>query len=638
MPGPATNFVILDQTIGRLSSAPDGGLRAISEIMSQHSAYAHLGALGPSIADFIPSDPVPAGTAGGNQYLNLWKQVLGIVGDGMAVGAGLSSVLQRMVEFLDKIDIIAANEDVDALKDMVDELDVITETAADLRAIVNHIPLLAAGIAGIIGTGMKPAICVAPGDSVPPWPVWKIRDVLFWKHSGAFTEALINRAEQAGDPRFQAYAYGYLTSYSANVVGNPFINSIVGGPYRTQWWRHRWISNFIDTWAHGAYASGATMMGDTPTPPYSDWPSLCDASLHERIAIVPIEPQDVMRSLWNAEPLPSILPSDFGEFWYSAFTDVYGSPTPDYPVTPESLNGAYIMTWMTLWFQTSGEVLGCNPSPSMAPPAGCGDAPSWADPTVPGDSGSGSMPPTPEVELDGDTGAVVSGAILAILGALTLLTPAWPLGAAAIAGGASLIAEGWPEPKWAELRCDLHWYRLYLYNGLKALHEIMVLGAIAPPYAWELANDETVLSLLGTEYRYDSGKATVKSQYTDRFPSACWDGGLATWTQRPASVEMDPTVGYLASAYPSFFIADDLANPLANGDVKTAGQNWPYRIGDEADLPILFGNAAANAVDLIAHLPSFPNWNLDGDRGLAFFTWQFKNSVGTDPVEIEPEI
>jgi hypothetical protein len=462
--------------------------------------------------------------------------------------------------------------------------------------------------------------------------------VLYWKKPGDFAKALLQRAQQSGDPRLLAYAYGYLTSYATNVVGSPFMNSVIGGPYRTQWWRHRWISNYIDAWVYGAYKAGATMTGDTPVPPYAEWSSLCDAGLHNRISLAPIDPQDVMTRVWNGQPLPSALPDDFCQYWFGAFTDAYGSLPPGYPVTPASLNGAYLMTWMVLWFQTSGEVLGCNPSPPMNPPENCGSAPSWADPTVPGDSGGGSSPPSPEVEVDGSVGAVVSGAILAIIGALLLLTPAWPLGATMIVGGSTLIIEGMPEADWSKLRCDLFWYRLYLYNGLNALHEIMTLGGVGHPYGPELANDETVLSLLGTEYKFDSGKATVKSDPTKRFPAACWDGAISTWTQRPTSLEMVQTIGYLASAYPTFFVNDDTANPLSNGDVKTDDGAWPVRLRPGTELPVQFGNAVANAVDLFQHLDvTLPNWNLDADRGLAYLTWQFKNGIASDPVDIEPE-
>ena len=58
-----------------------------------------------------------------------------------------------------------------------------------------------------------------------------------------------------------------------------------------------------------------------------------------------------------------------------------------------------------------------------------------------------------------------------------------------------------------------------------------------------------------------------------------------------------------------------------------------------APYPVEFGNVVANAVDLFQHIgPPFPDWNLDGDRGLAYFTWQF-HAASYDPnnVKIDPE-
>ena len=61
-------------------------------------------------------------------------------------------------------------------------------------------------------------------------------------------------------------------------------------------------------------------------------------------------------------------------------------------------------------------------------------------------------------------------------------------------------------------------------------------------------------------------------------------------------------------------------NPLG-GDLKTGG-GFPFRsagIIGAARVPMTFGNVVANAVDLFKNIDTtFPDWNLDGDRGLAW--------------------
>ena len=80
-----------------------------------------------------------------------------------------------------------------------------------------------------------------------------------------------------------AYAYGYVVGYAANVCGSPFINSCVGGPHRTQWWRRRFTNNFVDAWVHGRYElDPRPVPADVPSPPYPDWPNLAVANLQQR--------------------------------------------------------------------------------------------------------------------------------------------------------------------------------------------------------------------------------------------------------------------------------------------------------------------------------------------------------------------
>ena len=59
------------------------------------------------------------------------------------------------------------------------------------------------------------------------------RHFLHWKKTGSFVRNLLDKADATGDARLKAYAYGYLIGYSCRVTASPYINSIVGGPFRT---------------------------------------------------------------------------------------------------------------------------------------------------------------------------------------------------------------------------------------------------------------------------------------------------------------------------------------------------------------------------------------------------------------------
>src|SRR5262249_31412749 len=205
----------------------------------------------------------------------------------------------------------------------------------------------------------------SPSDPVPSPDTWHARDFLHWKKSGLFLKQLLAKAKAAGDGRFLAYAYGFLVSYAANVCGSPFLNSAVGGPTRTQWWGQRFVKNYVDAWVYGYYQSSATMTDDNPTPPYKDWPNLCDANLQKKIAAGGPDAlglafaKDLLSRIQGFRNFPEHeLPDAFADFWMGAFAAAYGPPPPGSPFTPGALNNAYLMTWLVLWFQTSGEVLG----------------------------------------------------------------------------------------------------------------------------------------------------------------------------------------------------------------------------------------------------------------------------------------
>lgn len=642
MPGIPTLFNVLDDTIERLTMSPDADLQDVGKVMKIQSVYAHLGVIGPTLADFIPGEPPPPGELGGNPYLVIWRQIIGIVGDNMVAEKGLLSLLSRMREIIDRLDEIAEAEDLDALQTLSDEggLEDIEDVANGLQIIVDQIPGIAVPVAVSIGSAMKPVISVSVGDAVPPHELWKARAQLHWKNTGKFVSALVSRAEAANDDRFRAYAYGYAASYAAKTGASPFANSIVGGPYRTQWWRHRWINNFIAAWTHGYQGAGASVSGDTMTPPYADWPDLCDARLHEKIELPGIDLEDVMGRLWSGDAQSDILPSDFTEFWIAAYQDAHGPVDATSAVREERLNAAYLMTWLVLWFQTSGDVIGCvHRFETLAPPADCGGAPPWVDPTESGSSGGPLPPPTPNPEdfVEVDTAQKVCGFILAIIGGLIFLAGGLVAGGGAIAGGVALIL-GSVDVDWGKLRCMIYWYRQYLANGLRGLDQLLVYAGFIYPHTQFLGNDEATADLLGT--RYDSGPNLVKSRRPEVFPATVWDGTPASWHLAPTTFEAPHTIGYYTTAYPDFFLNNDATNPLTNGRVRDGG-SWPVAtqavVGAMA-LPVQFGNAVANAVDVLQHRHgALPDWNLDGDRGTAYMTWQFKNSLYTDPVDIEPE-
>jgi hypothetical protein len=114
-------------------------------------------------------------------------------------------------------------------------------------------------------------------------------------------------------------------------------------------------------------------------------------------------------------------------------------------------------------------------------------------------------------------------------------------------------------------------------------------------------------------------------------------------------IEPMDKASYLAAQYPSYFI-DDPANRLPPHDprsllvppaqvtaalCKLKDPNQPH------GLPMQPSNAVDSIRDLfagyqaaVAAATDLPQWNLDADRGMYFWTWQFTNGI-YDPTAIE---
>lgn len=634
MPGIATLFQSLDLTVAELDAQ---GLTQFSGVIKANQGYAYLGVIGASIGDFMPSDP----STSAQSYQNIWKQLLGLVG----TDAGFMALIANLYDKFAQLQPVLDNEDLDGLKALADAglSDQLNNLSAALYNLVQFTLTVAKQIGQTIAQNLKPNVDTpSPADPVPSPTQWEARDFLHWKKSGLFLRNLLSAASKSGDPRLEAYAYGFLVSYACKVCGSPFINSIVGGPSRTQWWRQRFVKSYVDAWVYGFYQytvsrSGTrpVMSNDMPNPPYDQWPSLCGANLQQKLNIGAADPVDPAAILKNVlAPFPQVIPLDFAQSWVNVAQTTFGPLPPG--ITVKALNDAYVMTWLVLWFQTSGAIFPCKLDHPIEPPSGCGIDQTELDPFHTGPGGAPNLPPKANTDQDvsTDTGAKICGIVIAILGGLLFLFGGGVGGAAVFGVGIDVVKNS-VHVNWQDLRCHLYWYRMFVYNGIVGIRKLLALTAFGYPDPETLAvPDPQVLSAFGVGLTLDSAPAMVKSRAGDiPFPSQPWDGDPNTFEHAPAVFEQPFAIPYLVQgAYPSWFI-DDPANALRYGDLKSGG-SFPARRKPQG-----FGNVVANAIDLFRNINVvFPNWNLDGDRGEAFFNWQFRGaSYDPNDVKVDPE-
>lgn len=91
------------------------------------------------------------------------------------------------------------------------------------------------------------------GDWIEPktkgdYSKWWWMDLLHYRKTGDFAQNLLKMAKQRGDSIAYKYAQGYLSHVAGDICGHPFINSIVGGPFRNHAYRHMVLEGLADTW------------------------------------------------------------------------------------------------------------------------------------------------------------------------------------------------------------------------------------------------------------------------------------------------------------------------------------------------------------------------------------------------------
>jgi hypothetical protein len=648
MIGMTTKLAALDLLKSRLLSSGDATLSGLGHLLDTNPEYGYMGAIGTAVGDFCPvrlPPDGPLGSSGANSYVELWKLLFNVFGgDGSDANPGLKPVLDTIRDLLDRLDAVAADEDLSGLQALSGEVDTLNTIAANLNAILITIKgdgtLFNLGIVpqvvDLIGARSQPAMVRPRVDGGVGFPerFWTLRDLLAKRRTGRFARQLWASADSSGDDRLRAYALGWLSSWSLSAGGSSAVASIVGAPFRNQWWRSRFVGNYIDLWCYGYAKVGPR------AKPYADWPNLCTQELQQRIQVpgVAYDPIQIMANLRQGNPLSTGLPPELVTWWLAAYEAVYGDMGTNRPVVDaDKLQDSYGLAWLVLWFQTSAGSLGCNAVAPVAPTE-CGGAPPWTNPLVPGDAGSGvGGPPPPDIDKKIKPENVICAIILAILGIVAFCAGAWVAGGAAIAGAIALaVSAGTID--WDKFRCSLAWYRVYMYNGLRALHDVMSLGGLVHPYTPELSVDDTAIQLLSampTHVR--TGDNIVMSRVgKDRYPVLPWNGSGFTWFEEPGGgAEQPTTTAALAAAYPSAFL-DDPAN-LLGARSTFAASSWPLALDATGQMPAGFINTVDAMLDALKNaLPDLPQHDLDGDRGEGYQAWRFKDDSWTNPVNIEP--
>jgi hypothetical protein len=444
----------------------------------------------------------------------------------------------------------------------------------------------------------------------------------------------------------KSFALGWLCHVAASVTAEPFVNNIVGGPYRTHWWRNRLAQNFVDSWTYGFAETPATMAGDEPTPAYPQWASLCSANLQNafnvgNLAGPPsadaVPPAVNAMATGNLGNLPQSFPAEITDLLTAALAATYpASSLPELgSLSAQTFADAYVGAYAVFWFLTSGEgPLGNNLLGN--PPGSCGTtAPSWIT--------SGGTP-TPQ-QAGVNTAGAVCAALLAILAILSILGGDLLGGLAALDGALAV-----PLLDWDTIRCDLYWITSTLYAQENGLRDALVLAGLAYPPPVLLggpdvngntqpATDLTPDPNLGQPSPIPDGNVAPSTGVPLTRSNALSTDDSGYPRARDTSVQKSADLDF--ASYP---LTASLETPLArnlippdkypdlvlnglgltNGGMTDDGV-YPSRYES-------FGDAVSNALELIKEPGKIPNYNLDADRGYGWKGWH--PQPGSDPTTL----
>jgi hypothetical protein len=657
MAGLSTRLLIAQKVLAGLQTEDPALYAKLAD--PQNQKWYLFGALGPAIGDFVPSSRPTSTSPPINAYYVIWQLILGIaVGNQTSTPPlpGLAAALQTVTSAVSTLSTLVANHDFNGLRAFKNsgQITAINNAVSDLTQILQYFsqPANLQPITNEICT-LEPLI---NAPAVVPTSLWSGRDWLYWRHTGDFAEALYKAAQSQANDAYLAYAVGWQVAFATLVCSSGFMNSIVGTTYRTYWWRHRWMDLVVDAWCWGYYGANAEMTddGNNPNPPYSSWPSLCAAGLHNLIDLTNGQtPLTVAQAVVNQQSLPDIPAiTDFANnFWLPVWTQANADSVTAAPPPPvfsaDGLLTGYYMLWLLLWFQTSGDVIGCNPAPPATPPSSCGanpQPPGWIDPTKTNPvTGQPFLPQEPTPSWSPNIGEVICGAVLAALGIASEFFGGGAVGIAAAVGGIDAMVNGLEQLNWDQLDCQLYWLKVYLYNGLEALHKLAVLAGLQPPYAQDLGTSAGALTFGVFSVNFPVAGDQCRSMPVAS-PLMPWNCTLIgspppnstdtalDWTEYPTWAAEAPAALLFGWRrwWPDSFVDNKQGSNPGGSDIATAPASYDAGVSEP------FPPGVSTALGLITAPPAqLPNWNLDGDRGLGWLTWQLAAGY-TTPVQTVP--
>ena len=593
MPGPAVHLSILE--LQRMRCAANPALyKTVGSALASHKLESNLGSIGPDMifwADWGRVTPVVNAVFDFYHTLDgvyeklaaIWKPI----GDAIdkvtsALSGGLSTAINDTVAYCSGI-----------LKTAM--LDLITDK-------VNYFELF-----------LHPDFQKATMPDVPfAEKGWNWLDFLHHRGTGVFNKALIRRARDSRDPAQQAYAYGWLSHVTADVVGHAYVNQAVGGPWRSHFQRHHIQENFMDVWTWGFYNTpGVTLAPPGGSYDFDSFTDLGSANLHNLIDM--------------GDDLPESLQSLIADSLHDVYHAGAHPQLVSFPGKPE-INRAYQMQKEAFEIMTGKDRRLVTPKV----PQVFGD---MEPPTFPGAGGSGG---------GSGGGGGGGGGGFNLLAALAAIAKFIADTLSYVADLALWLVSKITSPLTYPVRMALYLVQLGLYEVYRAFRWALVISGyvypdadqLAHPFAEQFINPSPSLmkggpkledppesdnsgSYPGSSTELESALVGPYGHYGNNHPYWFIEG-------EPTDLRIEKELSMSGSAEATIEIANQL--------MGNSGREREYRggLGSAVDFYLRRAEELHRA-DGDPGAMLLPDWNLDADRGYGFHCWEASTQLQFPP-------
>lgn len=591
MPGPAAHLSIIELQMKRTLADPNL-YGTVGKAINTHPEQARFGSIGPDMLFW----------ADWSEYTPIVNAIFDVYNTLDEIYEKLAALWEPIGKAIDKVENALTGGLAQSVQDTVALVGGIINTAM-LDLLTSKLDYWQT---------LKPKFQI----HAPKFPEsgWNWLDYTHHRATGAFNKRLIENANASGDAAQRAYAYGWMSHITADLVGHAYVNQAVGGPWRTHFQRHHLQENFMDVWTWGFYHTpGVSMPSSAPSAglpfQYANFTNVGTADFHKLIDM--------------GDDLPDPLLTLIAQ----TLEDVY-KPLPHPTVIgflgKDEVNRAYQMQKLAFEIMT-GKDRHLGPP---HPPQVFGD---YELPTYPGQGGSGSS---------GGGGGGGGGFSLS-----SLLAAIWQFIKDTLSYLADLalwLISKITSPLTYPLRYALYLVQLGLYAVYRAFRWALVISGyvypepdqLADPFAQQFINPSPALIMNAPRLEFP-----LERDHSQDYPLS--------------GVEFPDTLpgpyGHHNLNYPYWFIEGepgdpDLERKLAEATTPAQTADITGRFRSNVEGKDHYRAGLGSAVDVYLRRAAelhaaggktsgllLPDWNIDADRGYAFKCW-----VATDKLEPLP--